>query len=230
MSENSSNTMEHEVSQYLLDNPEFIVRNADLFAKLLPPGRDVGEPVADLQQVMVNRMRSQMDKMKANHRELLSIGHANDQNLARIHASALAMIEAQTIESFVQTISNTLPQTLGVDVVVLGIESEHEYSDSGLPAMKRFESGTIEGWLGPADSMLKANTQPMPQLFGDAPVRSLALLRLDLGDGKPQALLAFGSFDPEWFTPDQSTDMAEFLSGVAARCMKRFISTESYVY
>jgi len=223
MGDIKNSTMETEVSRYLLENPEFIVRHADLLTRLLPPGREVGEPVTDLQQVMVNRMRSQLDAIKSDHRELLSIGHANDQNLARIHAAALAMIEAQSIDTLANTICHKLPGLLGVDVVILGIESNDEYSESGVPQMKRFASDRIEEWLGPADTMLKANCQPVPELFDDQPVRSIALLRLELGEGNPPALLAFGSFDPEWFTPDQSTDMAEFLSGVASRCLKRMI-------
>lgn len=218
---------ETAVAKYLADNPEFLLRHSDLFEKMLPPGRELGSSVADLQRVMVTRLRDKVEELRVSRSELLTNGHANDENLSRIHGAALTLLEAETLSDLATSAAEVLPALLGVDCVAMAIESDEEYSEDGAPGLKRLPSETIEGWMGPAYSMLRANCQPMPLLFGDTAVRSIALLRLELGEGQPAAVLGFGSCDPEWFAPEQETDLAEFLGGVAARCLKRFVAVHA---
>jgi uncharacterized protein YigA (DUF484 family) len=82
----------------------------------------------------------------------------------------------------------------------------------------------IDFWLGPADAMLRANTTGIPELFGTeaASIRSYAMMRLEPGNGAC-GVVAFGSKDPEWFTPDQATDLVGFLAGVMARQLGRLL-------
>jgi uncharacterized protein YigA (DUF484 family) len=63
-----------------------------------------------------------------------------------------------------------------------------------------------------------------PDLYGsEAPdLRSEALVRLDLGDGRA-GLLAFGATDPLRFHPDQGTDLLAFFGGVFERSLRRWL-------
>jgi len=218
---------EKDVVAYLASNPDFLVRNSDLFERLLPPSRPLGDSVSDLQQVMVARLRGQVDALRSSQKELISNGRANEGNLARINQAVLMLIEADSVSEMARVISQDLPDVLGVDAVSLALESNETFSEDGSPGLKRLEKGAIESMMGPANAMLRANSGPYPDLFTEPDaVRSVALMRLEMTGDRPDALLAFGSHDPEWFTPDQGTDMVAFLAGVAARCLQRFVKAE----
>ena len=56
-----------------------------------------------------------------------------------------------------------------------------------------------------------------------AEIRSEALIRLDLGNGRLAGLLAFGAVDGQRFHPDQGTDLLAFFGGVYERSLRRWL-------
>ena len=61
-------------------------------------------------------------------------------------------------------------------------------------------------------------------LFGAeaAEVRSMAMVRMAIWEPSCQALLAFGSADPEGFTPDMGAELVAFLARVVERTAERW--------
>ena len=61
-------------------------------------------------------------------------------------------------------------------------------------------------------------------LFGErkAEVRSMALVRMAVWEPARQGLLAFGSADPEGFTPDMGSELVAFLARVVERTAERW--------
>jgi hypothetical protein len=57
---------------------------------------------------------------------------------------------------------------------------------------------------------------------GDPGVQSCALVRLSLGSPERQGMLAFGSADPEGFTPDMGPELVSFLARVVERTAARW--------
>ena len=64
-------------------------------------------------------------------------------------------------------------------------------------------------------------------IFGDAGrnVRSEALVKLDLGEGR-RGLLAFGAEDPNRFSPEHGDDLLAFFGGVVERSLRRWLGPE----
>ena len=61
-------------------------------------------------------------------------------------------------------------------------------------------------------------------LFGDrqGEIRSMALVRMAIWEPSLQGLLAFGSADPEGFTPDMGPELVAFLARVVERTAERW--------
>jgi uncharacterized protein YigA (DUF484 family) len=61
-------------------------------------------------------------------------------------------------------------------------------------------------------------------LFGDASdqVRSVAMVRLAIWEPARQGVLAFGSADPDGFTPDMGVELVSFLARVVERTAERW--------
>lgn len=208
---------EKTVLSFLSGNPDFLLRHQEIFAHLVTPARQLGDGVSDFQRFMVDRLKSQVQELRDTQQALIAAGHANDMSLNRIHGAALRLVEADNLETLGAIITDELPALCGVDSAVIGLERE-----SGTDTIVTLDPGQVEGWLGPADTMLRAHTTGMPELFGDTggTLRSIALMRLE-PDADTLGVLAFGSRDPEWFTPDQGTDLVSFLTGLITRQIRK---------
>ena len=53
-----------QVAEYLLRHPQFLVRHPDLLDYQIPPARNKGEGIIDLQQFMVERLRRDIAKLR----------------------------------------------------------------------------------------------------------------------------------------------------------------------
>lgn len=213
-SEPAHKTDEAEVIAYLTSHPDFLLHHPGLIEHLLPPERELGDSISDFQRFFVQRLKGQIEDMRETQQALIAAGRANDMNLGRIHGAALRLTEAATLDELGRIIRNEIPHLCAVERAVLGLEGDTlPDSIAALPA------GIIENWMGPADTMLRSYTIGFPELFGidSAAMRSLAIIRIEMPHHPVNAVVAFGSHDPEWFTPDQATDLISFLGGIIAR-------------
>lgn len=213
---------EADVADYLMQHPDFLMRHNDVLDRLLPPGRELGDSVSDFQRFLVQRLKGQLEQLREKQQALIAVGYENDMNLSRILGAALRLSEARSLEELAAIVSHEIPALCDVDAATLAIET----ADLALPAtVARLVPGTLEHWLGPADTLLQSYAAGHYELFGQGAdsIRSLALLRLEPGEGQPAGVIAFGSQDPEWFTPDQGTDLISFLAGIISRRMAQLL-------
>ena len=56
-----------------------------------------------------------------------------------------------------------------------------------------------------------------------------ALIRLDIHSKAPAGILAFGSRNPDFFAPDQGTELVTFLARVVERCIKAWLTLPSSI-
>ena len=210
---------EQAVADYLTRNPDFFLRHSALLEQMTPPVRSLGDGVSDFQRFMVERLKKKVHDLSETQHALIAAGQENDISLGRIHASALRLIEASSLQELGAIVAEEIPVLCGLDCALLGLERTHV--PGTIVSLPR---GMVNLWLGPADTMLHANTQGMPELFGvyAQRVRSFAVMRIE---PRPDlvGVIAFGSSDPECFTPDQGTDFVAFLTGVIARQVNRMI-------
>lgn len=215
-----------DVCAYLRKHPDFLAQNADLVHHLTPPSQDRGQGVVDLQAFMLDRLRGEVRRLKDQQRELIGTSRANLNSQNRIHAAVLFLLDAQSFEQLIQTITTDLAVLLDLDVACLVVESNgsdipHVHS-SGVRVV---EPGAIAERLGRADVVLNKDITGDPEIYGPGAglVRSEALIRIHVSSETPEGMLAFGSREPDTFHTGQGTELVGFLARVVERVIRGWL-------
>lgn len=215
-----------DVCAYLREHPDFLAQHAELIQSQTPPRVDRGNGVLDLQYYMVERLRADLDRLKDQQRDLLAASRANLNGQNRVHAAVLFLLDAQSFEHLIQTITTDLAVLLDLDVACLIVESNgHDIPHVHTSGVRVVEHGTIEAWLGSRDVILSGEIEGDSEIFGAGAglVRSEALLRLTVSSDTPVGLLAFGSREPDRFQDGQGTEQLRFLARVVERCIRSWL-------
>ena len=216
-----------QVADYLQRNPDFLVRNPELIEFLLPPDKDRGDGVIDLQRYMVERLRDSVSLATAARDDLVSIGRTNLAAQTRVHTAVLALMDSRSFEHLIETVTTDLPIMLDLDATALGVEqSSHEAPPLRLGGVFQLEPDTVDAVIGPGRAIaLRSDIEGDPAIFGAAAglVRSEALIRLTISPCTPPALLALGSRHPEQFHPGQGTELMSFMAQALEKCVRAWL-------
>lgn len=215
-----------EVCAYLRAHPDFLKQNPEVLDDLNVPARVQGRGVVDFQQVLMEKLRHENTRVRQTQRHLVETSRANLSNQARVHSSALLLLEARSFEEFIRTITQDLAIVLDVDAVSLVIESNGEdIPHAHASGVRIAPFGFVEAVMGDRDALLRSNIQGSEDIYGAAAgsVFSDALLRLEVSDSTPLGVLAFGARNPEAFHPDQGTELIGFLGHVVERCLRLWL-------
>jgi uncharacterized protein len=217
-----------DVLDFLYQNPTFLADYPDILAA----ATQRGENVVDFQQLIVQKLRTEKQRVEDRQRLLIDSARNNMTVQARIHAAIIRLTEARNLEEFIDIINTELALMLEVDVIAIVIESEfgqeHIVPSHGI---RTVESRFIDNHIGAdRDSLLEANVLGDPRLFGPAArlVKSQALMRLNIAQNIPDGLLSFGSRDPLLFADGQGTELVSFLTDVVERLLRRFMDAPKY--
>ncbi len=214
------------VAAWLKAHPDFFLRFPNLIEALKLPGQKMGEGVADFQKFMVEKLKADKHKVVNLQRELIENVRANVNNQNRIQSAILILLEAESLEEALQTITQDFTILLDVDVVSVVIEKG--------PALNRHiavdgvqigRSGIVRDWLGDGDALLQAEAEGHPEIFGPGAglVKSQALLKLETDPDNPKGILAFGSRVPGAFHEGQGVEQIYFLAQVVERCLRLWL-------
>ncbi len=225
----ATSVSEADAVAFLQANPDFLLRHPALANEIALPPRDFGSPgVVDMQHALTNRLRAEIEHLKAGQRMLVGNSRANAASQARVHAAVLALISATSFEHLVSVITEELTLLLDIDAVGLGVEREPEAGatrlpgfiggPSAAPGVQVLAVGGVDQILGAdQDVVLRSEVVGDPALFGAAAaglVCSDALVRLRVSSTAPMGLLALGSRKPGSFHPGQGTELLAFLARV----------------
>lgn len=223
---------EADVAGWLKGHPDFLQRNPDLLQHLAPPSRfdgddsgdDASARVVDLQGFMVSRLQADLARAEDVGRGLIDTAHANLASQKQVHDAAIAALSARDLDQFIEIVTETLPRLLELDAAALCVEAGASATTHPGP-LTVLEPGTIDALLGDESLLLRAESPAASSLFGarSAPIRSDALVRLNLTGGTPPALFALGSDTEGTFRPEQATDLLVFLTDVLAACLRRWL-------
>lgn len=222
------------VVAFLRGHRDFLLRHPELLVALAPPGRRAAEDedghVVDMQQFMLERLRGEIDNLRASALDLIDTSRRNLSIQNRTHAAALALLGAQDFAHMARIVGDDLPLLLDVDTVVIGFEPpKTPLSGLVLPDVRPLAAGTVDRVLGNTDVRLLRETSDDGTIFGAAAglVRSAALARLMPSETVPGGLLALGSRGLGAFHSGQGTDLISFLARVAERCTRRWLEETS---
>ncbi len=207
-----------QVIAYLRRHPDFLLRHPELLDLQQAPARHQGPAVVDLQQAMVEKLRRDVARLRADQDEIIANSRDNLNTQDRIHIAALGLLEAESFEQFIEIVTGDLVLMLDVDVVNLCIEmTDLTLSRKVVDGVQILERGAVDRIMGKThDILLRDDVDGDPEIFGGCSdlVRSDALLRLSISPAAPHGLIAFGTRHPGYFHAGQATELLSFLGKI----------------
>ena len=218
-----------QVIDYLRRHPDFLLRHSALLDIQLAPARHNGDHILDLQHFMVERLRRDIARLRADQDDLLANSRDNLSTQERVHRACLALLGADSFERLIEAVTTDLAVWLDVDIATLCVEAADEsIPRSRIEGVQILAPGTIDEVLGRGREVaLRDDVAGDPEIFGAAAglVRSDCLLRLGFGEEKPLGLLAFGTRHPGYFNPGQGTELLSFLARILEHCVRTWLKT-----
>jgi len=217
---------EDDVVAYLRDNPDFLSRHGELCDVLAPPSVQHGQGVVDFQSFMVERLRSEVGRLREQQQSFLDSTRAHLNMEARIHAAVLALTDARSLEQAVQIITHDFAVYLDLDIVCLIVEAlDDDVPRANRSGVRVVEAGTLDQWLGRRDLIVRNEITGDSALFaaGAGLVRSEALIRLRISPAAPNGLLAFGSRRMSLFEHLHGNEPVVFLGKMVERAIRSWL-------
>jgi len=216
-----------QVIDYLRRHPDFLMRHAAVLDTQIAPVRHNGDTVLDLQHFMVERLRRDLARLRADQDDLLANSRDNLSTQERVHRAVLALLGAESFEHLIEAVTTDLAVWLDVDVTALCVEAADDtVPRARIEGVQILPPGTIDEIMGPSrDVVLRDDVQGDPDVFGAAAglVRSDCMLRLNFGEDKPLGMLAFGTRHPGYFNPGQGTELLSFLARILEHCVRSWL-------
>ncbi|MGE3475682.1 MAG: DUF484 family protein [Rhodospirillaceae bacterium] len=215
---------EADVLAYLRRNPRVLLNNPDLLSALAPDTRfETEEVVVDMQRFVVDRLRRQVDEMKAASDRLVTTTRSNMSLVERTMECALALLYARDYNELAQILHDDLPVHLGVDAISIGFET-NSLPIEAAHIVKALPQGTVDQLVGPESTRIRPDTQGEAAIYGSAAglVRSDALVALPEGEGLPAGLFAVGCRAANHFENGQGTELIAFLAHVSRYAVGRW--------
>ncbi len=218
------------VAEFLRLNPDFFVDHPELLTNLTPPNRPFantrrGAEIVDFQQVMLTRMRDNLGQVQERQDALLHASRAHRQSQTRVHDAVLKLLACRTFEHLIETLTTDLTVVLDVDVATLCIESGEvpRIAKNGIHVVP---SGFVTSLLPKErESLFRETPQADRQIYGNAAglIRAEALLRLQVRQSAPPAMLALGTRQATMFRKGQSTELYGFLARIVEHCIRIWV-------
>ena len=231
--------IEPDLRKIILAKPERLLDDRDVMQALVAANeRAMGSNIVDLRAIAMQRLENRLNRLEDTHRSVIAAAYENLAGTNQIHRAIMLLLEATSFESFMTALSGEVSRVLRVNEVRLMLETVQEDGASD-PVLRRFGEvlqvgprGFVTSYMtnGKAVALkpvvLRRTTSLAATVYGSLAedVRSEALMKLDFGDGRLPAMLAFGSEDPNMFKVLQGTDLLSFFAGVFERMMRRWLA------
>jgi hypothetical protein len=215
--------LERAVSDYLGSHADFFERHPGLLEQLRVP-HEAGESVS-LVERQLGLLRRQVGHLRAQLQRLIDVARENEALHERLHRLTLALIDAGSFETVVDTLRRQLSDAFQADAVALKVVAGEQLQRPADPA-------DIDGARLLRD--LLATGEPRCGALSDAELayvfdgdacgsRSVALIPI-LGRDLAGAL-AIGSRDAERFHAGNATDFLTRLGEVVTKTVQAVCAT-----
>ncbi|MDO5658563.1 MAG: DUF484 family protein [Paracoccus sp. (in: a-proteobacteria)] len=216
----------------LLADPSILLMDRELMRAVVGAHEaGVGANVIDIRGRAMSALEHRLDRLESAHESVISAAYDNQSGMAVVHRAVLSLLEPADFEAFLENMQGNLAEILRVDTLVLVMETG---AKEGAPrlggaltmvppgAVARALSGGRRGVVS-SDVILRRAADMTTPLHGQ-PVRSEALIPLDLGPARMPAMLLMGSEDGARFTPAQGTDLLRFFGQAFRLALLRWLA------
>lgn len=207
-----------QVRAWLQANAELLTGDRALLEEL--GLKTTGPNVVEFGRAALARLESLIEKESGARRQIEAVARANFAAQTQTHVAALDLMEARNHSDLARRLDAAAQARFGLAGAAVALEKP-----GGVPfGWRALDPGAVDGlvghdglaWLGPNFDGL--------DLFGGAAdqVKSVALIRMAPFSPARPALCAFGSSEPEGFTPVMGCELVSFLTRVIERMAERW--------
>jgi uncharacterized protein YigA (DUF484 family) len=224
----------------VLEDPELILEDRDLMRALISANdRQMGGNIVDMRGIAMERLQNRLDRLEDTHRSVIAAAYENLAGTNQIHRAVLSLLDQSDFTDFLTVLGRDVAGILRVDRIRLVLEST-EATETEAPRVQKLDDvltivtpGFVQDYVTGGRDVptkqvtLRQVTAGSYRIFGDDAanwIRSEALIRLDLGQGRLPGLLVMGAEDPHQFRPTQGTDLLSFFAGVFERLMRDWLN------
>ncbi|MDG1857917.1 MAG: DUF484 family protein, partial [Emcibacteraceae bacterium] len=211
-----------DVISFLNENPDFLIQNPDLFSSLTPPDRSTDDGVIDFQNLMIEKLKNNLDDLKNNQGNLIDTSRNNLTTQVQVHEAVLNLLNSDSIDHIGHIVTQDWADMLHIDVIRICFEDGHKVNIPNLKELAPLPKGTTKKYLGNDDIIqLRGDVEVSDDIFGPAKslVKAEALIKIPATDHNPPGILAFGSRDADMFYPGQGTELLRFLGKSFHKCL-----------
>lgn len=218
----------------ILARPDVVLDDIDVMRRLVEAcqGPVAADNVIDLRALAMDRLETRLLQLEETHQAVIAAAYENVASTHQIQRAVLRLLEETGFEGFLGALGDEVAQILKIASVRLVLESPQ---DAREPALRRVSDVVTVAAPGAVAAAMQGNAGRQVVLrdrVADsglhgakaAVVRSEALLRLDLGDGRLPGMLVLGSAEADQFRPGQGTDLLAFFAASFERLLRRWLT------
>ncbi|OYU68611.1 MAG: hypothetical protein CFE28_00500 [Alphaproteobacteria bacterium PA2] len=208
-----------EVRSFLFQNPDFLQHDSELLGEL-GLRRVNSDNVIEFGPAALARVHEAHRRESHARQTLEATAQANFAAQAQTHGAVVDVLDARNHADLARRVDELAQVRFGLTAGVVALEGPNRTPAGWLT----LPEGGVDEVIG-HQRVARMGFQPTAiGLFGErAPqVASMAMVRLAIWEPARVGVLAFGSDDPEGFTPDMGSELVAFLARVVERTAERW--------
>lgn len=223
----------------IIADPELVLEDRELMRAIIAANdRQLGSNIVDMRGIAMERLQNRLDRLEDTHRSVIAAAYENLAGTNQVHRAILKLMDEREFTGFLRALGTDVAGILRVDRIRLVLESS-EATQTEAPRVQKLDDvlsvvvpGFVDNYVTGGRDMpekrvtLRQVGSASHRVFGDEAstwIKSEALMKLDLGDGRLPGLLAMGAEDPHQFRPSQGTDLMSFFAKVFERLMRNWL-------
>ena len=220
----SKELIDKEVAAYLLANPDFFVDRDRLLLKIQVPHKSKG--TISLVEKQLDVIRDRQKKTRRQLKEFVENAERNKEIFDKSRKLILSMMAAKQSSEFFAALEKGLKRDFGCkanSLVVFGKPKQINHFTSRIPAESaRKYVGALMQSKVPTLGTLRPREQDF--LFRDQSEKVKSAAVLTIRDrNKHLGMLAIGSSDMEYFTPDMDTLFINFIAETLGKLLPQHL-------
>lgn len=221
---NKTKPTAQDVAAYLFEHPDFLEKNQELLAYLVPPKQQgivkQGDTVADFQYHLIHKLQEEVHELHALQASLFATAQENQETQERVLEAMLTVLHAASVEDIFTIVTRQWPEILGVDAVHFCCEEIalkgwlEEYPE--VIVLPENEISLL--FSVKRQAILRPYVRSDSRIFGRKSIHiiSEALIRIKMNSCTAPMMLVFGAAQPGTYAPAQDVSLITFLGKVLA--------------
>ena len=209
-----------EVRDFLLEHPELLTGDRELLEQL---GLVATAPnkVVDFGRAALTRLEEKAKRETVTRKNIEQLARSNFTAQAQTHALVVDLLESRNHADLARRLDTGAQMRFGLATAVIAMDGP----DAVPFGWRKLDDGGVDFLLGEDGLSGMGADYVSEALFGDAArnVKSGAVVRMALWASPTRhAVVAFGSPEPEGFTPDMGAELVAFIARVVERTAERW--------